>query len=356
MKIGILTYHRTLNYGACLQALATRSFLEEIGHEVYYIDYWPEYHKAQYKPFSKYKFREYNIKGKIHYLVTLWHYSAFLKRRAENFAPFMNKFILPYCKPMSETYDIAIYGSDQIWRKQTDGKYNPIYFGANDIIAAKHVSFSASMGMLPETIESELSIKEYLSHLDKIAVREESLLEYITRLGFVGAVKTLDPTLLMSASFWNKCFPIYEYSEQRYILVYNLWGDAFDMDSVYKYAENHRLQVIKILGDAKTLGDKNTITIKGPDTFVDLIRNAELVFTSSFHGLAFSLIYERQVYASFTNNSERAKSLLDDAGIPERLIPPKMKFEIGKSSIDYAVVNKKLDVLRQKSMKYLKTL
>ena len=49
MKIGIVTYHRTLNYGAVMQSLATRFVLEEMGHEAYYVDYWPDYHKENYK-------------------------------------------------------------------------------------------------------------------------------------------------------------------------------------------------------------------------------------------------------------------------------------------------------------------
>lgn len=44
MKIGILTYHRVPNYGALLQAVATRVVLQEMGHDVYYVDYYPEYH------------------------------------------------------------------------------------------------------------------------------------------------------------------------------------------------------------------------------------------------------------------------------------------------------------------------
>ena len=53
MKIGIVTYHRTNNYGAVMQALATRFVLEDMGHEAYYVDYWPEYHKEMYQVFPK---------------------------------------------------------------------------------------------------------------------------------------------------------------------------------------------------------------------------------------------------------------------------------------------------------------
>ena len=48
MKIGILTYHRSHNYGALLQAIATRIVLKKMGHDAYYIDYWPDYHRRMY--------------------------------------------------------------------------------------------------------------------------------------------------------------------------------------------------------------------------------------------------------------------------------------------------------------------
>jgi len=49
MKIGILTYHRVPNYGALLQAIAARVILQQMGHNVHYVDYYPEYHRNKYK-------------------------------------------------------------------------------------------------------------------------------------------------------------------------------------------------------------------------------------------------------------------------------------------------------------------
>ena len=48
MKIGIITYHKSHNYGALLQAIALRIKLVQMGHDVYFIDYWPLYHKQLY--------------------------------------------------------------------------------------------------------------------------------------------------------------------------------------------------------------------------------------------------------------------------------------------------------------------
>ena len=63
MKIGILTYHRSHNYGALLQAIALRHKLEQLGHEVYFIDYWPQYHQQIYKLFSKKECKNFPMKS-----------------------------------------------------------------------------------------------------------------------------------------------------------------------------------------------------------------------------------------------------------------------------------------------------
>ena len=52
MKIGILTYHRSNNYGALLQAIALKKVLSDMGHKVTFIDYWPAYHRQMYALFS----------------------------------------------------------------------------------------------------------------------------------------------------------------------------------------------------------------------------------------------------------------------------------------------------------------
>ena len=75
MKIGILTYHRTLNYGACLQSIATRVLLERMGHDAYYVDYWPEYHKRMYNVVNWYNFVHGSLFGNIKYLMP---YSGFI--------------------------------------------------------------------------------------------------------------------------------------------------------------------------------------------------------------------------------------------------------------------------------------
>ena len=63
MKIGILTFHRAENYGALLQAYALKTYLSTLGHNVSFVDYWPEYHISHYKIFNPLRFKELNRRG-----------------------------------------------------------------------------------------------------------------------------------------------------------------------------------------------------------------------------------------------------------------------------------------------------
>ena len=68
MKIGILTYHRSNNYGALLQAIALRKVLADMGHEVSFIDYWPAYHRHIYEAFSIASLKYRSLKGNYNYI------------------------------------------------------------------------------------------------------------------------------------------------------------------------------------------------------------------------------------------------------------------------------------------------
>lgn len=252
MKIGILTYHRTHNYGGCLQALATKLFLESKGHEVYYVDYWPDYHKRAYSVFDKDIFNRNKFRGKIRYLLEVIRTYPFVRKRQKVFKNYIEKYVEPYCKPLSEQYDVIMYGSDQIWRKQTALRdYNPVYFGVNNFRAKKHIAYAASMGLLPETKEDGYRIASMLKNFNAISVRESQLKDYLEEIGIEHVCQTIDPTMLLDAEAWDRVLPSEPYLGDRYILVYVLWGDVFDMSSVYALAKKENLMVKTLRGFAK---------------------------------------------------------------------------------------------------------
>lgn len=351
MKIGIVTYHRTLNYGAVMQTLATRFVLQEMGHDVYYVDYWPDYHKKLYDYFSFRLFIKHCLKLKIYSYLRLCIWG---KRRYENFDLFFKKFVYPYCLPIEDSYDVVIYGSDQIWRKQKAlGTYNQFYFGVNNIKTNRHISYAASMGILPDNDIDKEKVKTLVSHLEKVSVREEGLRQLLLSLGIENVSLSLDPTLLLDSNEWDKHLPTETYHGEKYVLVYIMGSNPFDLKEIKKFADSKGLKTLILLGNAKTKETETNITSASPYDFIRLIKNADYVFSASFHGLAFSIIYEKLFFTSFNINAGRAESLLEQLGIKGRLLPPNTSIPEDIGPIDYPEVRRKLELLKENSIKYL---
>ena len=299
-------------------------------------------------------FRKLGLKAKLSYAIKSVVYRKYYKKRRTNFESYHKVYTYPFCKPLTERYDAVIYGSDQIWRKQPGlESYNPIYFAKNDIRTGKHIAFSASMGILPKSNEDINTIKGYLRNLDSIAVRESSLYDIVKRLGY-SVHLTIDPTLMLSKEQWDHILKPSSSAGEKYLLLYELQENVFDINMVRKYAKEHNL-VVKILKGRPLHDDTSEeITTAGPKVFVSLIKNAEIVLTSSFHGLAFSLIYGKDFFASYKTNSERAKSLLALAGENDRLLPPQSDIPQDVTPIDYSRVWANINQLRSSSEIYLK--
>lgn len=358
MKIGILTYHRSHNYGALLQSIATRVVLERLGHEAYYVDYWPGYHRRMYALIDEKIIFSRHIRRTYHYLKDKV-ICVFMckKHRRANMNRFISLYIEPYCKPVSEQFDIILYGSDQIWRKQPeDIGYNPVYFGENAFKSNKHIAYAASMGILPDNEKDIAIVKELVSHLTKISVRENDLKSFLNGIGFTNVSLCLDPTLLLTSYQWDCIFKAKEKYKEKYVLFYDLLPNSFRSSELDNFALRHKCK-LKILHSAPTPKETpNCICTASPEDFINLIRDAEFVFTSSFHGLVFSITYKKPFLASFSRNSNRAESILQQLGLSEYLIPPMAAIPTDVKPIDYNNVMERMERMRIVSMEYLTSL
>lgn len=352
MKIGIITYHRAYNYGALLQAIATREYMQSLGHDVSYIDYWPQYHADSYKLFNSSKFSSAGFAGKVKYLLSFGINYWGNKKRFSLFSPFVAKYILPYCKPFEDEtlYDVVLYGSDQIWRKQKDGHYNWAYFGQNAVKAKRHISFSASMGKVYLDSNVVNDLKQRLSKLDKIGVRESDLADTIREMGYDATV-TIDPTLLLSKDKWDSIIHPERIIEDPYMLMYDI-GPSFKRSDVEAIAKKMGLKLVVIgpLFDIRRMNDR---LFTSPSEFISLIKYADYVLTSSYHGLMFSLIYEKQFVASFKKNPDRAKSILSELGLSNRLLEYKQTLVLPEEVCNYNQIKSKIDKFKSATFKFL---
>ena len=127
------------------------------------------------------------------------------------------------------------------------------------------------------------------------------------------------------------------------------------MDFFHSFATAKGLTLKIVYSKAIGQETDSEITTADPIQFLDLIYNADFVFTSSFHGLAFSLLFHKPFLASFTNDAGRAVSLLESMNLLDYLVCPKTEINFGIREIDYHNVEKRLYEMKESSKNYIET-
>ena len=316
MKIGILTYHRSQNYGAQLQAYALQKYLTIQGNNVEFIDYWPQYHKNLYKTSFLDKEKCYNLKfaQKIKYLIDALYLTIIAKIRRYKTNRFAKKYlcISPYDDGVS--FDIVVYGSDQIWRKQhvdTCQSYNPIYFGNRQINAKKKLAYAVSMGKIEADNDYDINfLKNHLSNFTNISVRELDLQFFLSQKLNIEADLVCDPVFLLKKEEW----PQFRATNAKndYIFVYNIAGVEKINRIAERLATTYNTNIVEYCGYVKKhkISNRNKYTGDAMD-FLQMLVNAKFVVTSSFHGVALSVCFEKQFYFASTDYlKNRTVSLL----------------------------------------------
>lgn len=355
MKIGILTYHRAHNYGAMLQTYATRTFLQSKGYgDVRIMDYEPEDNKYYYAIFDRRRFLALDILRKIKFLICknpLWMLRK--QRRRKAFIEFYETYLTPFWNK-DEQLDVLIYGSDQIWNIDDEKELKELdtcYFGDDTFHAYRKIAYSASMGIIKPTLMLDDIVRTYMLNFQAISVREVALRDYIQCvIPGIDIHVTVDPVFLLSKEQWEQLVPEEELTE-KYILVYNLRGESA-VDQLAHRMQSKTGYALKYLTfDVSTWPKKEYLDLADPRTFLWLIKNAECVVASSFHGIAFSIIFHTPFYASLPNHALRIKSLLNMAGLEERWF--ENLNQLNESPIDWMKVDENMAKAIKLSKEYL---
>lgn len=362
MKIGIVTCYRSHNYGALLQAIALRATLENMGHEAYFVDYFPWWYEKWMSIFDTYNFKYYSWKGKIKYVLRFMHSFVYKYMRRRTFFRFINEYVDPYCRPTTDEYDYIIYGSDQIWRKVVNmGEYDPVYFGKNDFKTKHHISYAASVVKLPDNEYDEKVFLELILHVEKLSVREVQVKEYIESHTSRKAQVHLDPTLLLTRQDWESVFPLQRVIKDRYLLLFDLQRDGgvaetFNLYEVNRFADSLSLPIVHARAEATGYATKTDRQYANPMEFLSLVKYADFVITSSYHGIVFSILFNRQFLCCLPSGRLRAENLLGTLGISRCLLQPNATFPVRYEKIVYDSVNIKMVDYKKSSIDYLKGL
>lgn len=363
MKIGILTYHRAENYGALLQAYGLKTYLETLGHDVSFVDYWPDYHKEYFDLFPLAKFRTAGIKTKVKIIINFCLFYLVRKTRKKNLQEFMYKHLglskkIKFNNESSRCndYDVVFYGSDQIWRKQgmqSHPGFDLWYLGSDNIITHKKIAYAASMGHANLQTEDYAVLKKEFQNFSSISVREKSLELLVADLGFP-CKQVIDPVFLLSKAQWQELsHSARKMSECKYILIYNLLSSEETVRFAEKLSREKKLPIIEINKKyvLRKFGKRYNHTAR-VEEFLWLIENAEYVVSNSFHGVALSLIFQKQFFAvGMGERADRVKSLLSLTGLECRYM------ETGKydlADIEYGEVIERLKESVQTSKQFIK--
>lgn len=361
MKIGILTFHRALNYGAVLQCYALMRYLQEHGHEVKIVDYRPDGIEKYRQFFPKdmvWKRQGFLMKLKG-FLVSLLLLRKKIKaRRAFDF--FLDRYI-PTTKRITKSntaclneFDCLIMGSDQVWSPTICDGFDPIYWGCFPHQNVKLITYAASIGghnYITEDMWQEIG--HMLNNYSAISVREEKLFSQIKERFLIQLSLVVDPTILLEKNHFDDIAIRPQVSD--YVLFFNLDTDPQAGEFALKIGEILQCKVISIVALQEFSHNKTGIEeifSVTPQAFLGYFKYAKFIVTTSFHGTVFSVVFGKDFYSLKWEQSDRAQNFLESLGLGSRLMNKEAVLE-DVSYVDYNGVDRKMAQNRLLSMEFL---
>lgn len=348
MKIGIFTFHCAINYGAVLQAYGLQEYLKGLGHEVYIIDYRPDYLLYPYRIFRWNESPKHPI-NRLKWFIRELMVIPIRCRRKIHFSRFVKKYLNLYDLDLNNPnndFDAFVFGSDQIWNKEITNGFDKVYWGDFPAARGKQlVAYAASMGNCCDLQNHDLEyIDRKIGLFSVIGVRESSL-SNLLRSYNKPSINVVDPVLLAGDALFKKLI-IKKRNLRPYLLLFTLGRDEYVIPIANKIAKDLGLETIEVISSNESLNLKLKQTLS-PIDFLSVLYHASYVVTSSFHGTVFSILFQKNFSAVQleSTKSDRIESLLSIADLSSRLVCESTQ-KIDTSSIDYTYVFEKiLDVV-----------
>ncbi len=369
MKIGIITVHNVINYGAVFQAFALKEYLRQSlsdGDYINVINYVPAFLENKKKiRFSK------DIRADLIEFERLLMRNK-INRRDKAFESFINRndSLTNICRTKEEIYetvkdyDILISGSDQIWNFYITGGDKAYLLDFPKFTGIK-MSYASSLGSYRFYKSSETEIAEILNSFSFLSCREKDGCEYIEHLTGRECVQVCDPTLLIQAEAYAKLFEgrvrkkIQKLAEKDFLLIYNLSNSEEIYQTARTVADENNYKIYQIFPSLrKNRNVSKLLNDISPEEFLYLYSKAKFIVTNSFHGTCFSLINGKDFYTvNPTGSNNRLSSMLGEIGLEDRLlVDGKTASESDNGlTINYSEFQRKIERFTSESKDYLNT-
>lgn len=358
-KIGIITIHHNCNYGAVLQAYALQEKLNNLGYNAELLNYITPSGRNSMRLLSS------SLKDNISTLLKIKNKIL----RINRFKSFINQRYRLSGKPIYDqnklnenmfNYDVYITGSDQTFNLLLNKniEYRKPYF-LPFVKNTKKISYAASMGEKIQNISptNKEWMKKALNEYDHILVRDEKTADFIEKeLNISRPDIVLDPTLLLTSEEWNEISKPTKIPDEKYVLFYSVLSSPWVIKQVNAIAEKLNLKVIAPHHANRFEFSTNfkRMDFCGPEEFIDLVKNATVVLTTSFHGTIFSLLFNKPFLSFVLGEGNRITNLLKLTGLTNRAVYENSYIDIDSIlTQNYKNVNEKLDALRKTSAKLL---
>lgn len=378
---GICLKYTQNNYGSKLQALATVKTLEELGFDYEIIEYnkktvgfilkslprflnfvflndrYDQFQRAiEYKRHPE-VLKQINIRQQA-----LWSFD-------KPFTSHLSKKYKSYSalkKECAEKYDAVLTCSDQLWSPAAlgSGFYN-LMFAPSDMLK---VSWASSFGVSKIPWYQVSRTKKYLNRIQHISMRENQGAKIVKELTGKSVPVLMDPVFMFDKNKWDAVVPCEKPKYEKYIFCYFLGSNQNYRKIANELAQKTGLKIVTLRhldrynAQDESFGDYAPYDVD-PQDFLNILRNAEYVCTDSFHGTAFSIIYEKKFiafdrYSNKSSNSKnsRIESVCENLGLSDRRYNSGSDIvDMINKDIDYSAVLKKVEKYREDTLNYLKS-
>lgn len=317
MKIGIINFHGSYNYGSLLLTYALQRKIEEKGYEVKIINYLSLKQRDQYHlPIIV---SRNPIKCFIERL--FWFpYIKEMKLKYKKFDSFRENYLnmtkeyydFNELKSLDSSFDIFISGSDQIWNLGCHDFSWAYYLTFSN--KAKKVSYAPSIGpgMNRLNDENKTRVINALKDYQHISVRDSNTQYFVESLINISPEIVLDPTMLLTKEEWADLSGNSPLIEGKYILYY----DPFDHKEGFKLAQEYgKKKGVKVITSnvfqafyQPFSSFKHKIDC-GPIEFLNLIKFADICIGRSFHLAVFCILFHKKFIIVNGEFDERVKEL-----------------------------------------------
>ncbi|HQQ87827.1 MAG TPA: polysaccharide pyruvyl transferase family protein [Smithellaceae bacterium] len=354
MKIAILTFHKSGNYGAALQAYALARFLIQLGNEVFFIDYLPDYYFKKEINSWFLGFRPSTIKKNI---VSRYRWNKFKRYLPLSTRKYITPISLINNPPIADAY---ICGSDQIWNTSLLGRFDTNYFLGFVPDDKLRIAYAPSCAGDRKLAEHKDILNGLLKKFDALSIREENDGKFLQSLSDVNIQTVLDPTLML-----GDYSPLISKrpNKKDYLLIYCVAEVPNNLANIVKYYSNvFKLVSIDITNWTASSCANKHIKDLGPVEFLNYVYHSSFIITNSFHGTVFSVLFNKpfqvlKLAHDFSSRQVRLDNILDSLELTEYVYPEKQwqNLEAAESSFkqQYIKSNKILEKLQKESRDFL---